>query len=115
MDKRVKKLWVKALKSGKYKQGQGYLATDDGHCCLGVLCDLAVKEGVLKPPRLSKDHDCRVFGKASIYLLPPKVAHWAKLKHQDPPIDHVKYTKLTHANDGGLSFETIADIIEEQL
>lgn len=30
--------WIKALRSGKYKQGDtGYLCINDGYCCLGVL------------------------------------------------------------------------------
>ncbi len=32
--------WVNELKSGDYDQDQSYLKTDDGYCCLGVLCDI---------------------------------------------------------------------------
>src|SRR5688572_11113721 len=33
-----RKLWVEALRSGKYEQGTGQLANGDGgFCCLGVL------------------------------------------------------------------------------
>ncbi len=36
-----RKLWVKALKSKKYKQAQGKLrGRRNERCCLGVLCDL---------------------------------------------------------------------------
>lgn len=39
MDKKLKAEWVKALRSGKYKQGRVRLKnTDETHCCLGVLC-----------------------------------------------------------------------------
>lgn len=33
-----KKTWLKALRSGKFKQGKGQLCSDDRseHCCLGV-------------------------------------------------------------------------------
>jgi hypothetical protein len=46
-------LWVRALRSGDYEQTTGRLTRvdDDGtmrHCCLGVLCELAVKHGVVK-------------------------------------------------------------------
>ena len=41
----LKKAWVEALRSGKYKQGR--LALYDKHnesyCCLGVLCKVAGK------------------------------------------------------------------------
>jgi hypothetical protein len=43
MDKRIKGLWLKALRSGEYKQGREYL-NNNGFCCLGVLCDLYAKE-----------------------------------------------------------------------
>lgn len=34
--------WLEALKSGEYKQGQGYLCdANNGYCCLGVLMELA--------------------------------------------------------------------------
>ena len=39
-------LWVKALRSGEYKQTTGQLRKDDGHCCLGVACDLYGKHVV---------------------------------------------------------------------
>ena len=39
--------WVAALRSGEYKQGTGVLRSEANEfCCLGVLCDLAVKAGV---------------------------------------------------------------------
>lgn len=38
-------LWIDTLESGKYKQTTGALKEGDSFCCLGVLCDLAVKDG----------------------------------------------------------------------
>lgn len=50
MKKEIADKWIAALESGEYKQGQNVLRSDDGfYCCLGVLCELAVKEGVIKP------------------------------------------------------------------
>lgn len=51
MNKRIKKSWIEALRSGKYKQGRGLLRAessvlneaDDTYCCLGVLFDLNLK------------------------------------------------------------------------
>jgi hypothetical protein len=49
MNPEIKARWVAALRSGEYKQGKGNLRisdhrlSDDVFCCLGVLCDLAVK------------------------------------------------------------------------
>ena len=49
--------WIDALESGEYQQGRGKLRTKDNKfCCLGVLCDLAVKEGILPEPKLEKNH-----------------------------------------------------------
>lgn len=33
--------WIKALRSGEYKQSAGFLKTGHGFCCLGVLCDVS--------------------------------------------------------------------------
>lgn len=43
----VFKLWIEALRSGEYSQYRGGLRglRDDSFCCLGVLCDLAAKDG----------------------------------------------------------------------
>lgn len=40
-------LWIEALRSGEYKQYRGALRglRGDSFCCLGVLCDLAAKDG----------------------------------------------------------------------
>lgn len=41
MDAKLKEDWVKALRSGEYKQGIGKLRERDEFCCLGVLCQVA--------------------------------------------------------------------------
>lgn len=48
----IKELWLEALRSGRYEQGNGVLfdATHNQFCCLGVLCDLAATAGVIAPP-----------------------------------------------------------------
>lgn len=46
MKEDIKDIWVKALRSGEYKQTRNYLRQGDSFCCLGVLCDLAIKNGV---------------------------------------------------------------------
>lgn len=46
----VKAAWLEALRSGEYKQTREMLESpvDGGFCCLGVLCNLAEKEGVVE-------------------------------------------------------------------
>lgn len=45
MNQDIRKRWVDALRSGKYKQTTQRLRTDKGFCCLGVLCDV-VKDDI---------------------------------------------------------------------
>ncbi len=55
LDKKFKKKWIKALRSGKYKQGTSVLRSTekklnkvkvvDTFCCLGVACDLINPKG----------------------------------------------------------------------
>jgi len=41
--------WIKALRSGKYKQGKGNLQSADGsYCCLGVACRVLIPKSKLK-------------------------------------------------------------------
>ncbi len=42
----LKRKWVEALRSGKYKQGEGELRRGDAFCCLGVLADVRGAEWV---------------------------------------------------------------------
>lgn len=43
LDPKIKNKWVKALRSGKFKQAIGtlYDSKTNGYCCLGVLCVVA--------------------------------------------------------------------------
>lgn len=42
LDPKFKKKWVKALRSGKFKQARHTLGNQDrGYCCLGVACSIA--------------------------------------------------------------------------
>ncbi len=50
MDTAIKAEWVDALRSGDYAQGGGVLRRGNNFCCLGVLCDIAVKHGVIDAP-----------------------------------------------------------------
>lgn len=40
MDQEIKWRWIKALRSGHYRQGEGMLYENGSYCCLGVLCDV---------------------------------------------------------------------------
>lgn len=100
MNPKIKEKWVKALRSGRYKQGRGRLKRGDKYCCLGVLCKIMRLK--------SRDNQ----------ILSENIVDKAGL---DFPLGNpVKYKDETHSltylNDFvGLSFKEIADIIEEQL
>ncbi len=49
-DSTLATLWLAALKSRSYRQGQAQLVTPNGaYCCLGVACDVASRHGLLAP------------------------------------------------------------------
>lgn len=41
LPKAFKKKWLKALRSGKYKQWQEWLKDNGKYCCLGIACEVA--------------------------------------------------------------------------
>src|ERR1041385_9228220 len=114
MNAKVKRLWLKALRSGKFKQVKGWLRkpTNGGdtysYCCLGVLCEVYHQH---QGRGSWRDHR---FGDRVGYhsaLLPPSVREWAGLDDADPVLGR----KLTASilNDRGKSFNFIADRIEK--
>lgn len=114
MNKAIKKQWVKALRSGEYKQGRDQLRNDsDRFCCLGVLCNLHAQA---HPKIAAKQNDARHYmGEQTV--LPPSVAKWAGLSNTaggDVRIDDWTDDLASH-NDAGYTFEDLANAIEEQL
>lgn len=110
MKKRIKKLWLKALRSGKYKQGKGCLRADRKYCCLGVLCDVYAKE---KGERWGASDDARFYSMhGEIHVLPTPVMRWAGLNDSNPFLGDENAAPL---NDNGTSFKKIANLIEKHL
>ncbi len=125
MNPEIKATWIEALLSGKYKQTRQTLRRSepdaggrqmDSYCCLGVLCELAVEEGVIDPPQPFEGPiggKRWMYGRAtSVALLPREVMDWAGLVENNPTAGDFS---LSHYNDRGKSFESIAQIIEEYL
>lgn len=125
MKQNVMKEWVKALRSGKYKQGQSYLKATwnkktTRHCCLGVLCELynnTMKKSKKKALKETTNKDTVVhkFG-SSDSLLPSVVRKWAGLKTSDGECkdSHDAFlTSLSDMNDFGANFNKIANFIEK--
>lgn len=106
----VAKRWVKALRSRKYRQGKKFLANDGKYCCLGVLCDLAVKSKIISEPQ--KNYTYLVF-ESEEAVLPESVRKWVGLRDNEGHF-HGGENCLTALNDNGKRFSTIAKIIEAQ-
>lgn len=116
MNAKIKKQWVAALRSGEYKQTTGALCRtrpnadhSAGHCCLGVLCDLAEKAGVCE----SKEEGGLRNYDGWWQDLPDSVLRWAKLPHRDPVVANHTLTNLNDREER--TFSQIADLIEKHL
>jgi hypothetical protein len=116
----AKNLWLEALRSGQYEQGVGSLNKDDKLCCLGVLCEVAIGQGV----DVSKEGEISgwISYGGETAVLPFEVAEWSGVDScGEIPVsvgvddDGDPYTNLADLNDNKVPFNTIADIIEEQL
>lgn len=136
MDPQIKARWLEALRSGKYEQGRSALNTGGANgqfCCLGVLCELAVEDGVVtrnqpwadvetlgNDPQFHYDHE----GGA----LPRAVREWAGLAYSNPATrvtrgevftdlevpDLQDRMSLAEINDAGMDFTYIAAVIERE-
>lgn len=102
--------WLAALRSGEYRQAPGALQANDasGFCCLGVLCDLAVK----RHPELGMRWGFENITEADscISNFPPR-SFDQMLGNLDLYVDD-----LMHMNDrDDKSFDEIADFIEANI
>lgn len=106
----AQQLWVDALRSGEWQQTQALLRTDEGYCCLGVACELALRNGV--PVSRRKVGDRWEYGEMDI-VLPPIVQTWLGLASPEGNYEEDgEVFTLAERNDSGWSFDRIADIIE---
>ena len=166
MDERIKKRWVKALRSGKYNQVTDALkaTVDDddlsrpaqkGFCCLGVLCDVSGRgewDGDDNFHFKLRKEDAKGYGLLSNKVIitgsltedyfevqyqegfsPDRDGTWGRFKNTKKNkaaglkdgefigileyfgIPTKEHTKLIGMNDGGKSFDEIADYIERKL
>lgn len=121
MNPEIKAKWVTALRSGEYQQGRVHLRDGDNNfCCLGVLCDIAVKEREPIFVQLVSDDIGRRYKYNDIGgSLPDEVSLWAGLVSDEDTLVHdpvVGGEPLSIQNDAyRLTFDEIADLIEEEL
>ena len=142
MKRDIAEKWVAALRSGEYRQGVGLLQAPNTKefCCLGVLCELAIKDGVPVRREAADDSVKYVcdpiedpFDSLSKHLcysatrLVREVVVWAGMNsshggnlpedsYPDPRYDEsdeMYLLDLVMLNDQGYSFKDIANVIEE--
>lgn len=102
--------WVEALESGEYEQGGGALCRDDEFCCLGVACDVALKNGVAL--KVDRDQSWVTFDGHPL-TLPPAVQDWLGLRTEDGAL--CEGPSLTDLNDWeSHSFAEIAAVIRSE-
>jgi hypothetical protein len=94
MDPDLKAKWVAALRSGRFRQARMKLRSEDGFCCLGVLC-------VVAGLPITEDGQ-------NVVGVPDSYDPIWNLTGRDG-------WGLTSLNDGGLSFAEIADYIETNI
>lgn len=128
------KLWIDALRSGNYEQGQMVLSGDNQYCCLGVACEVFNKHNP-DQLRIEVKNKDNVFTKSlastvkcyndRYQTLPETVIGWLGLHSSNPDVsirlpkdetqdEDITIVSLAELNDDyGLSFSQIADIIEQ--
>jgi hypothetical protein len=111
--------WLKRLRSGEIKQARASLGKVTGErCCLGVLCDMAVEEKIIPPPKVCSHSKDELSYKGEEGILPTVVKDWIGLFTADGMFDGDdsidKVHCLTDLNDDGMPFDKIADVIEEK-
>jgi hypothetical protein len=104
MDKKLKSRWLRALRSGKYKQAKRVLRRDETHyCCLGVLCTIVDRKKW--EPKSWRGNG------------------WSYEGAEEFPTDEFLRSvgldlslaeTLAHMNDGGKRFSTIANVIAQE-
>jgi hypothetical protein len=116
MKSEIKEKWIAALTNGKYQQGRDKLRSDDNtYCCLGVLCDLYQKDN----PEVS----AWMNGEGYYFQCPDEFSSTKIAKMPNYPNTEVfeKYAgmarrqmlQLAGANDSGVKFHEIAEMVKE--
>lgn len=113
MNKEAKARWLKALRSGRYKQATSRLKYDKSYCCLGVLCRVE-KFGKFKLKSLNNiyndKHYVLIFDNNQMVegTLPENF-------RKNLRISGLEQDVLIKQNDSGSNFKEIADWIEKNL
>ena len=121
MKESITKQWIQMLRSGKFTQTKRYLARkeknnqDYSYCCLGVLCELMIKETGKKSLKIREIDQHKEYGIENVSgVLPKEVKEWSGIKNA--AVNYLnsenKPLSLVRDNDSGKSFKQIANIIK---
>jgi hypothetical protein len=128
IDPEAKAIWIAALRSGHYEQGQELLRSGDNYCCLGVFCEVmgvpsyeqaglfiyGDSESVLSDE--VQDQYGFDSSEVMIQLTENNVEAIKPFMSDEQDISFLKNgVYLTSLNDFGVPFNVIADLIEEHL
>ena len=123
MKEDIKQKWVAALCSGEYEQGRGFLKHFGEYCCLGVLCDIAAKEGIVSVEEVSgtEENPGVISYDGAWDVLPSSVVEWSGIVTNTGHIPSGvptycgTFTNLAELNDlTKLNFDGLADVIEQR-
>lgn len=103
MPPNLKAGWIKALRSGHYKQEQGLLKSEEGFCCLGVLADICGCQW-------EADSDQGILFNENVRHMNDSYLSWYAARRLG--ISRHEQKNLAEMNDQGASFDMIADKIE---
>ena len=117
MKREIGEKWIAALESGEYMKGTGKLCLveSSGHttfCCMGVLAELAIGDGV-EVEKIWNDTFAQYQGELA--FLPHVVRDWAGLKTTNGAYKDEKEYSLVELNDESDGFEPVIEIIRNHL
>jgi hypothetical protein len=126
MDTTIAQKWIEMLESGNYPQTRQKLYTDNGYCCLGVLCELYKREtgnGEWVPCDIPYYESSKVYAfktektqKNSTDTLPDEVKDWAGMTsacgvfiEEELPAEKTRMLDDAFGRDRPLSIMTLAE------
>jgi hypothetical protein len=103
--------WIRALQSGEYAKGEGYLNSDNLYCCLGVRCELDVARGLVD--KVEGNNGYRYFERGTpddshVGFSMPRTeirGRWG--------LPRMKALQLAEVNDETSSFDRVIGLIKE--
>lgn len=108
MKKEIMEEWVQALRYGNYKQGRDLLCDkNDNYCCLGVLCDIAERKGIVESHKPAGNYPTQFGENRNDGLLPKEVMEWSGISNEDGLFT----TKFKVTSSAGIPTETNAIVV----